>query len=179
MGESAQHRLQYLRELIIKKLVGIVNDEKVDQSYNGPFYRAVELLGIYRATECIFTLTDRITYLPSGNEFMPIIKSEYEDYYPCASALVSIGEPSVYYMISKIGAPGNDLQRELATWVVVKIEGKENAAARFDRLIKDNKDDRWRANYQWAKDYATSYKPREGRPTLPDQKEPDVTSKGH
>ena len=162
--EFAERRLLDVQAEITKGLVGIVEDTTSDQSFNGALYRAITLLGEYRAAEGTNALASRLTYLPVKGDFVPQIEGEYEAYYPSAKALVSIGQAAVDAMIQKVGGSENEQERALATWVLVKIEGKEQATSRFERLARDTRDTRWRDSFRWAKDYATSYAPKQGNP---------------
>lgn len=119
-----------------------------------------------QARKNLADLASRLTYLPVKGDFVPPIEGEYEAYYPSAKALVSIGQPAVDAMVQKVGGSEIGQERALAAWVVVKIAGKEQATSRFERLARDTKDARQRANFLWAKEYAASYAPKKGNPFM-------------
>ncbi|NLN76095.1 MAG: hypothetical protein GX139_07265 [Armatimonadetes bacterium] len=162
--EWAEQRLLAIHTSVVKGLIKIVEDESADQAMHGPLYRSVALLGAYRAPEGIGALVGRLTYLPSLPDRVRPVEEEYEGYYPCAKALVSIGLPARDKMTSIIGGSSNELERALAAWVLVKIEGKEQAVSLLDRYAKKLTDNRWRENILKARDYAASYAPRTDHP---------------
>jgi hypothetical protein len=149
------------RETLIRDLISVVTRGDADKSYNGPLHTAIRLLGKLRATAAVPALSGRLMYLPEypfgivwQDEMLPT-----ECYYPCALALRDIGEPSsVRAMVGTIGrASTGEEERDLAAWVIMEIEGKDQTAHRFDDLIKQGGPHK--EKYEAAKQFILNYKP--------------------
>jgi hypothetical protein len=83
-------------------------------------------------------------------------------YYFSAAALVKIGNPSIDTMLSKIKYSKNELERELASWVIMEIEGKEQAIYRFGKLKEREKN--YAEQFDSAIKYIENYKVTFGNP---------------
>jgi hypothetical protein len=148
------------RETLIRDLISVVTRGDTDKAYNGPLHRAIRLLGKFRATEAVTVLSSRLTYLPDypGGVVFVDEMGPREAYYPCALALRDIGEPSIRAMVGTIGqASTSEEEGNLAAWVIMEIEGKEQAAHRFDDLIKQGAP--YKEKYEAAKQFIINYKP--------------------
>lgn len=139
-------------------LIKLVGQKDVDDSWEGVRHLAIRLLGDMRATEAIRALAERLTYLPTGPIFVTEILPR-EFYYPCAVALVNIGAPSVGAMTNTIHWNKDTTTRDLAAWVLMQIEGKEQAAQHMQDLADKSYDNRTRPRLQEAHDFIANYKP--------------------
>ena len=146
------------RKQIIQRLIVIAQTSGIKSDADGPRAKAIRLLGTLRAEEAVEPLSRFITYAPRVNfiwEMMP-----REAYYVCAVALCDIGEPSVPAMLRKIDTSEDEEERNIAAWVIMQIEGKDQAAHRMSTLMETSKyDSRAHSRYLAAKDYILNYKP--------------------
>ena len=147
------------RQETIQELMSVVGRKDIDTTVNGPLHKAILLLGKLRATEAVTVLSSRLTYLPDypGGVVFVDEMGPREAYYPCALALRDIGEPSIRAMVGTIGqASTSEEEGNLAAWVIMEIEGKEQAAHRFDDLIKQGAP--YKEKYEAAKQFIINYK---------------------
>lgn len=138
-------------------LIQLVGQKDVDDSWEGVRHLSIRLLGDMLATEAIPVLAERLTYLPTGPIVTEVLPREF--YYPCAVALVNIGPPSVGAMIYTIHWNKDTTMRDLAAWVLMQIEGKEQAAQHMQDLADKSYDNRTKPRLQEAHDFIANYKP--------------------
>lgn len=141
----------------VKSLVRFVGQGGVDDTWEGPRHLAIRLLGDIRATEAIPVLSKRLTFMPTGVVETEMLPREY--YYPCAVALVNIGAPCVGAMIDTISWNEDKTTRDLAAWVVMKVEGKEEAANHLQDLAAKSYDKKHKPRLQAAQDFVANYVP--------------------
>jgi len=161
------------REILIKKLLSILEIKDIDKNFRGPYHKAIELLGKYRAKEAVSILANIIEYIPEYYESDEWIRSE--SYYVAACSLTEIGQPSIPAMMSIIRNSTSSKKRDLATWVIVEIEGKEQALNRIEAsIIKDDK----KQSLIEAKKYIKNYKIEFGNPKFKEIRETLMRQKG-
>ena len=115
---------------------------------------AIRGLGELRAAEAAGQLSWHLMYLPE--KLTADDRFTTEMYYPAAVALAHIGQPSIQYMLERIGYAGSSDERNLAAWVIMTVEGKSQAMHRLDDLIA--KDDRCKPAYAAAREFLADYK---------------------
>lgn len=164
---TAHVRIPAQRAATIRSLIAIVRNKKPDRKYlwyRGPHHRAIALLGELRATEAIPCLLKELMYAPEGVEGDETLPSEY--YYVAAPALVKIGSPAINRLVLEIRNSKDIKRRNLAAWIIMEIDGKQQALHRFTILIK--KGGGAKANYSTAKKHLETRKPFFESPTWPD-----------
>lgn len=144
----------------IKELISIIEQKDVDKSFLGPLNYAISLLSKLRAKEAVEALSNLLIYIPPDFRTREILRSEH--YYVAAVALVEIGNPSIDAMLTKIQKSDSEEERNLATWVIMEIEGKKQALNRMNLMIK--KDGLDKDRFESAKKYIENYKPIFGHP---------------
>lgn len=161
-SEHPQERVAAFKRILsgrksrIQQLLSIVDDPEVDNASDGPLYYAITLLGELRAAEAVRSLSARLTYLPKG----PLVVTTAvpsEAYYVAANALRQIGQPSIKPMFLVIRKSDNETERNLAAWVVMQVEGKEQALPRIERRIAVGR--AGQAHFEEAKRYIETYRP--------------------
>ncbi len=130
--QATYRDLQQERTALIAGLLKIVAERDIDRSFNGPLHYAIELLGILRATEAVKPLTEMLSYEPTGFRSEEAAPSEFR--HVAAVALSRIGDAAVDSMITVISTSEEKEKRELAGWVLMKIDGKEYALQRLEYL---------------------------------------------
>lgn len=149
------------RKNTINELVSIINQPNIDKSSeSNSFYYAIELLKISRAKEAVNALSNHLMYVYDYLRTDETLPSEY--YYVVAVALVEIGNQSIESMLAKIQKGDSEEERNLAAWVIMQIDGKEQALNRMDIMI--NKGGESKERFESAKKYIENYKPTSGRP---------------
>ena len=85
-------------------------------------------------------------------------------YYPCAAALVEIGQPSpvIEEMTQKIQTSERKAERELAAWVIMQIQGAGQAAVTLNALstqasVAGARRERLLAAQQYIKTFKPTY----------------------
>ena len=140
-------------------------ETSTDISYEGTKHLAARLLGELNASEAIGTLNKHLLFRhePNWFSFRPIIPQEQ---YPCALALVQIGYPAIQAMVGKIQLPTSlssgqkklqQEERELAAWVIMQIMGRDEAAAKLEKLA-GQRSSPYKERLEEAVDYIRSYK---------------------
>lgn len=142
----------------IQSLIKLVGQKEVDDSQDGVRHLAIRLLGDMRATEAIALLVERLTYLPNRAPYV-LEELPREAYYPCAMALINIGDPSTSAVINSIEWKKDKTTREVAAWVLMQIKGKEEAAQCLQDLANKSHDGRLKPRLQEAHDFIVNYKP--------------------
>jgi len=136
---TRQERIDKITELIaIVEYSGSVNYD------GGGKANAIHLLSEYRAPEAVRTLTKHLAFLPVNTSGIFLEPMQTQQYYPCARALVKIGEPSgvTDAMIRTIYDSTHDetanraKARELACWVLLSIHGKDQAQGLLEAELK-------------------------------------------
>lgn len=142
------------RENMIRDLVGMLGEKDINKDFNGPFHRAILLLGELRATKAVNVLSDLLLYQPSGEM---IIEEDVpsEALYPAAVALSKIGYPAVNSMEMAIKNAPSKTQRDLAAWVILQIEGREQSVKRMQGLSATHQ--HGRKQFQEAEEYIQKY----------------------
>ena len=119
------------RELLIKNLLLIVNDQSSSKLFNGSLNRAIFSLGEIRSTESVASLAKNLSFLPEvkSGQRVSISPLLTEEYYPSAAALIKIGEPSdiTPQLIKKISSSDNEIDWALSSWVLISLYGKASA----------------------------------------------------
>lgn len=153
----------------VAELISLVERDDIDASLGGPQHIAITLLGRYRAKEAVPALSRRLMYLPEYKAgTLPVSETGLTQmYYPCAAALVEIGQPSpvVLEMSSKIQRSANREERELAAWVIMQIQGSAQSIVTVESLRAQapgdgNRKERLAA----AKEYIENFKPTYNHP---------------
>jgi hypothetical protein len=163
----------------IAELISLVERNDIDASLGGSQHIAITLLGRYRAKEAVPALARRLMYLP---EFKPGTAPMSETgitqmYYPCAAALVEIGQPSpvIAEMTNKIQNSADADERNLAAWVIMQVQGSAQAMVTLDAL-RARGDGGHKERLSAAREYIDTFKPTynhpkanlsESRPPLP------------
>jgi hypothetical protein len=175
--QAAADNVMKQRQETIRDLISITEKKDVDKTFGGPYHRAIILLGDLRATEAVGVLSANLTYLPGGCVIIDEVM-ETQAYYPCAFALTRIGEPAIPAMIGRITQGSTPLERELAAWVVMEIEGKDQAAYRFASLGKTDMPGRNKDMLATAERFVKDYKPAFDYPGMPkDLDRPNIPGK--
>lgn len=153
------------RSARVEELISIVQHGNDDAPVGGSEHSAILLLGEYRATEAVPILAEHLLFLPKPGRLVATEMLETSTYYPCAAALVKIGQPSgvVRLMLRKIALSPQEQERNLAAWVMMKIQGKEQAlaaiAVRAETVGSEDK-----LKLQSAANYIRKYRPSFGYP---------------
>jgi hypothetical protein len=158
----AYHDILEERKTTIKTLIDAINQKDVDSHYGSPMHQAIILLGMLRAEEAVGILTKNLIYLPLTRTGGYRIDGgdETPGYHVCARALVTIGEPSIDSMLYKIRLAKSVEERQVAAWVIMKIDGSDQALHRLDTLIKDGPQiQKYTDRYREARDFIANYKP--------------------
>ena len=155
--EPSSRNLLVERNDIIKNCIGKLkdSDSRIETIRNKD--NAIETLSQFRAVEAIYNLSEQLVYLSPDLKPSDYLRCT-EDYYRCAVALVSIGNPSIDKMLGVVETSKSIKERHLAAWVVFKIDGKEQAIFRFDRLALQEKGDS-AARLREASIYIQNYVP--------------------
>lgn len=138
----------------VKALISIVEDKDVDITWGGPLTEAVNLLGKLRAKDAANALVGRIMLLPTDIVCTEMLPSQ--EYFVCAKALVDIGEPSIDAVMQRIRLSDNKSEREMAAWVIMSIEGRDQAIHRLQMLAAKEK--QYRSRFVSAVDYLNNFK---------------------
>jgi len=144
------------RKTTVQELISILGRSNVDRLYQGPLHRAIVLLGELRAKEAVAPLSGLLSYVPQDFETEEQIPTEA--YYVATVALVEIGFPAIEAMLAKIRNADDKLERELAAWVIMEIEGKEQALNRIEALTR-RAAARTTGRFQGAARYIETYEP--------------------
>lgn len=97
--------------------------EVLSRRFMGSKARAIALLGELRAEEAVPVLMRNLTYEVAANVGGYGVKSDLAVRYPCTKALVAIGLPAVRPLVRKVLEPSDELERELALFALVRIQG--------------------------------------------------------
>lgn len=154
------------RTKTIEELLLILKIKNIDKSYEGTLHRTIKLLGKLRAEEAVQPLLEYFMYVPEGFETDEMIPTEA--YYVAAVALIEIGEPSIPFMLLKIKQTDSKEEQKLAGWVIMQIEGKEQALHRMEDTIKT--EDGQKDRFMEAKTYIEKYKATFDNPLLKSRK---------
>lgn len=149
------------RDGVIRQLLAILDNGKVDKSYQGGYHRAITLLGKLRAKEAVKPLAGIMEYIPDAFESEEVLPSEA--YYVAAVALIDIGQPAIPLMLETIKTSKSSKQRDIAAWVIMEIEGKAQALNRIQTAI-ENKPKEASQGMHTAKEYIANYKATFGHP---------------
>lgn len=163
--QYAYDGLLFQRQKQIDKLLEIAGKKDVDGSFYGTFHLAVMALGELRATQAVWLLSENLTYIYPNVVCSTEIR-DYEAYFPCAESLRLIGEPAIVPMMNIISSSDDALRRRLAIWVIMEIEGKDQAVCRIDRAAAEEAAGTVKARLKTASDYIRSYKPDTNHPNL-------------
>lgn len=128
---AAEEHLRDSRDSLVKDLVRALDAPLNDESQVGGQASIIRLLSEYRAAEAVDVLASGITFIPSG--FMTDEEIPAERYCICAGALTKIGYPAIEKMLQMVYFSEDAEERKLAAWVLLKIEGKEQAVHRLTR----------------------------------------------
>jgi hypothetical protein len=142
------------RKNIIKVALEILKEKDINKEFRGPYYNSIKLLEKYRAKEAVEILAKIIEYIPERYESDEKLSIEW--FHPAARALVEIGQPSIPEMMEIIKKSKSKKQRDLATWVIWKIEDTDQAMNRFEKTIEKYG---YSKQFIEAKKYIQSYKP--------------------
>ena len=153
--QAAYNRIIRGREVTIQELVFLIERQDVDKDFYGPLHRAVVLLGKLRAAEAVQALTKLLMYVPGGFRVEEAIPSEA--YYVAAVALWQIGQPSIPAMLMIIRHSDDPAERNVAAWVIMQIEGQDQAAHRMEMLVAGGK--LYKERFEAAKQFIETYKP--------------------
>jgi HEAT repeat protein len=127
--QSAHYDILAERKRTIEHLIGILESRPDDRSFGSSFHFAVVLLGELRATEALMQLNNLLLYVPDEFEAHRSIPPELR--HVAAVALRDIGEPAVGGMLGRISATHDENEGRMAAWVILQIEGKEQALRRI------------------------------------------------
>lgn len=173
--QMAYQKIQKDQKALIGGLLEIIAKDDVDTTFNGPLHYAVVTIGELRAKEGIEPLLKRFMYVPDGFSTEERIPREF--YYVSAVALKEIGAPAIEYMVKEIRTSEDQARRNLAAWVIMEVEGKDQALHRLNTAASTFKDAQKERLISSAK-YLETWEPRFGNPTekapqekLPDEKE--------
>jgi len=174
-SESAITRLKTFRRIaqerksIVSDLILVLNRDDVDTSFRGPLHMAIDLLGELRAEEAVGPLSKHLMFVPRSEMGMEVGNKSREHYYVSAVALTKIGQPAIQSMIRIVLESLNDKERNLAAWVIMKIEGSDQAIHRLHSLVQKNKNSLAVSMLEEAESYLRFYRPSFDPPSPEDQ----------
>jgi hypothetical protein len=167
----------------IQELISLLDRNDIDPTLGGPQHIAVTLLGRYRAVEAVKPLARHLMYLPDESPTRRVKISATgvtQMYYPCAAALVEIGEPSpvIDEMLQKVEFSNDKEERDLATWVIMQVQGPGQAKVTLTGApSQPGLDAAAKAHLKNAQTYIDDFRPtynhphsnaiRDSRPPLP------------
>lgn len=157
---DAFQRIGDLRAQLVSDLVKILESKEPNTDDRGPLSLAIRLLATLRAPEAVPGLCARLMFLPTGRVVSEL--QIMQMYYPCAQALIGIGQPSIAPMLGIIRESKAVEERELAAWVIMQIEGKEQCLHRLTTLISSGSPES--SQFRAASEFISSYKPKFGFP---------------
>lgn len=164
---AAAQEMRKHRRAAVGELISILTDDSADRSYHGPVHLAAVMLGALRAEEAVDPLSARLSYLPPSTMIISQEDLPIEAYYPCARALADIGQSAIPAMVRVVWEPPDELSTRLALWVIMEVEGRDQAAHRFETLAEKTSDPRYRDRCEAARKYIESYQPDRSSPYRP------------
>jgi len=153
--QGAFNRVLRERKATIQELISLIERRDIDKEFYGPLHRAIVLLGKLRAKEAVKPLSGFLTYVPEG--FMLDEDIPSEAYYVAAVALWQIGQPSISAMLMVIRHSDDPVERNIAAWVIMQIEGQDQATHRMEVLVVSDK--LYKERFEAAKQFIETYKP--------------------
>ena len=157
---DASKRQQVVRDLIsqrketIGSLISILADPNSDRRYRGLLHTSAYLCGEYRAVEAVKPLIAILDFVPTGYEVEETEPREHR--YVAALALTQIGSPCLPDVAEIVKSP-SDKRHAIASWVVLKVLGKDFAVAYLKTVVTTNEVEK--AGIESALGYITTYKP--------------------
>jgi hypothetical protein len=140
----------------IQALVSLLDRKGIDKSYQGTLHRAIVLLGMLRAKAAVAPLSAFLLYVPEGFETEE--ETPTEAYYVATVALAHIGFPAIEPMLGRIRMADGERERHLAAWVIMEIEGREQALNRLNALAQSGRSQAVR-RFEAAAKYIATYEP--------------------
>jgi hypothetical protein len=127
--DEAERALGAARRDTIRSLLTIATSP-VDGT-RGEFakYRAIRLLGEYRASEAANYLAREIGYSP---RIAMVRRHDRLNSFPAASALVEIGAPGALAVLERLRQPLSDMELTLFAFVICGVDGKELGLSRLE-----------------------------------------------
>jgi hypothetical protein len=153
------------KEKIINELIGILkSDSIVDSCFNGTLHLTIKTLGELKAKEAIDPLVKYLTYIPCNYTIESIIPTQI--YYPAVLAYIQIGKESLSKMIEIIDSTqSSEKQKELASYIIMKILGKEKAVTKLKAIEKKKDSIKLKSGKKFS-DYIEEFKPTFNHPNL-------------
>jgi hypothetical protein len=137
-GRDAFYSLVEQRKRLIEELAAIVEREDTNRDCEGSLHLAIDLLGTMRASEAAQALSGRLSYVPRCGG---MTDAPSEEHHVAAVALTRIGVSAIGPMAYKIAWSQDELERRIAAWVIMELDGKEQALFRLRRLADQNRFD--------------------------------------
>ena len=154
------------REDTIAKLLLVLKNSD-DKTYDGSLHRAIDSLGQIRAKEGVKPIAARLSFLPEVvlTRQLTLSPWETERYYPSASALFLIGDPSdvVPQMTDIIYFSEDKVDWALSCWVLMKVQGKDATIKILTEKVQQLPME-YKVNFIWALNYVKNYDPSYGDP---------------
>jgi len=163
-GFNQQNREQDKR---IQELIKIIGRSYIDESFGGPLFSALQLLGEYRASAAISAIADWLTYLPELPPRTSFRLTTEQEKHPAVRALIRINDgESTFTTLNIIIAKSPELQkRELAGYVLAKILGREETISKLEQASK-TANEKSKKNYQQAIEFVKTVSLRPKLPQL-------------
>ncbi|NCO40083.1 MAG: hypothetical protein GW892_15385 [Armatimonadetes bacterium] len=132
--DNAYMQLVRQRAGVVTALIGLADSTGCPEGFSSTRELAVMLLGDIRATEATPVLIKHIAFRPQRVRFDPSPLGEY----PCAEALVKIGEPAVQELLRDYSETPRKGTLALHVLVTQMVEGdQEIGALRIRKALKD------------------------------------------
>jgi hypothetical protein len=153
--------LERHKNLIAYVIQVAAENEQVSGFWSGKYY-AVRLLGEIRSVEAVPILIKSLDYLPKGVNYDTQLKREA--YYIAAVALVSIGDAACDPALGVLAEDKIALRRELATWVLMQVKGKEKALRWLEYQLISEGSEVAKTNLKSAIEYIKGFRQAYGPP---------------
>lgn len=129
ISEDRQHK--------VEELIRVVEDEATDENTVKGKTAAMALLAEFRAPEAVEALANQLMFLPPPGRVLNTEPVATQKFYPAVRTLIAIGEPSdaCRQMLKKIIEAKHHEERDLATWVIMTILGKQEAKTRLSAIF--------------------------------------------
>lgn len=121
-------------EALVSGLIQIVAEQRDNYVFRDRKLLAVMLLGDMRAASAVDVLLDNLTFHPPG-----LVSTELDRLaaYPCAGALVRIGEPSMDGILRRLDRKYSDVEITLLSQIVARVLQPKPGLARFGTELQD------------------------------------------
>ncbi len=126
----AFHRLKDDRRAIIDALLTVVREPGAWPDPAFAKYRAIKLLGEYRAVQACEELVRQLHFTPPS-----VVYSMHPlHFFPAGAALAEIGGPAMRHIVVRLSHPVSDHELKILAYVVYLIDGEEVGLARLESV---------------------------------------------